>query len=194
MRLKELRKEKGISLKELGEILGVAESTVSLYESGKREASYSILQKASSFFDVSIDYLLSDKDENTSDVPYSITIPILESVSLSKDEPSFSFSEENERIDIANSKTCFYFKMHDESMSPYICKNEICMIKKVDFIETSDIAAVVYGENPVMLRKVTRSKNATVLQPLNPSFESIVVSDSDKIVILGKLIQTIKKW
>lgn len=31
-KLKELRKAKGISLKELGSIVGVAESTMSLYE------------------------------------------------------------------------------------------------------------------------------------------------------------------
>lgn len=35
-RIRELRKEKGISMKILGEAIGVAESTISLYETEKR--------------------------------------------------------------------------------------------------------------------------------------------------------------
>ena len=42
-KLKELRKRKGISLKELGSIVGVAESTMSLYENGKRQPDYETL-------------------------------------------------------------------------------------------------------------------------------------------------------
>ena len=194
MRLKELRKEKGISLKELGQILGVAESTVSLYESGKREASYTILHKLSEFFGVSIEYLLGDKDEKNGTIPYLITIPILESVYLSEGEFEFNYSVEKEKIEIGSPENYFYYKMHDESMSPQISKDDICLIKKVDHIESGDIAAVVYGENPVMLRRVIRNKNATVLQAFNHSFESIIVSDDDRVLILGALKQTIKKW
>ena len=61
-KLKELRKERGLSLKETGMLLGVAESTVSLYENGKREAPYSILCKASKIFNVSVDYLIGSCD------------------------------------------------------------------------------------------------------------------------------------
>lgn len=36
-RIRELRKAKNMTLKDLGKILGVAESTVSQYETGKRQ-------------------------------------------------------------------------------------------------------------------------------------------------------------
>lgn len=35
--LRYIRKEKGLSMKALGNIIGVAESTISLYETGKRQ-------------------------------------------------------------------------------------------------------------------------------------------------------------
>jgi transcriptional regulator with XRE-family HTH domain len=57
-KLKELRKEKGISLKELGSVIGVAESTMSLYENGKRQPDYETLLKLAEYFDVTVDYLL----------------------------------------------------------------------------------------------------------------------------------------
>ncbi len=56
--LKELRKENNLSLKELGIILGIAESTVSLYENEKREPDNKMLLKIANYFNVSVDYLL----------------------------------------------------------------------------------------------------------------------------------------
>lgn len=53
-----LRREKGISMKELGKKIGVAESTISQYETGKREPDFETLLKLGEFFNVSVDYLL----------------------------------------------------------------------------------------------------------------------------------------
>ncbi len=62
-KLKELRKEKGISLKELGSVVGVAESTMSLYENGKRQPDYETLLKLAEYFGVTVDYLLRGGNE-----------------------------------------------------------------------------------------------------------------------------------
>lgn len=59
--IRELRKEKGITLKQLGEIIGVAESTMSLYETGKRTPDFEALLKISEYFGVTVDYLLGNK-------------------------------------------------------------------------------------------------------------------------------------
>lgn len=56
--LRELRKAKGLTLKELGELVGVAESTISQYETEKREPDFETLLKFGEIFDVSVDYLL----------------------------------------------------------------------------------------------------------------------------------------
>lgn len=62
-RLRELRKSKGISLKELGAIVGVAESTMSLYENGKRQPDYETLLKLAEYYGVTVDYLLRGSEE-----------------------------------------------------------------------------------------------------------------------------------
>lgn len=62
-RVRELRKAKGMTMKQLGVILGVAESTVSQYETGKRQLDNEILLKLSEFFDVTIGYILGVEDE-----------------------------------------------------------------------------------------------------------------------------------
>ncbi|MFR8665397.1 MAG: helix-turn-helix domain-containing protein [Ruthenibacterium sp.] len=63
MLLRELRKQRGLTMKELGEKIGVSESTISLYETGRRSPSYEILLKIAEYFGVSVDYLLRGGEE-----------------------------------------------------------------------------------------------------------------------------------
>lgn len=63
LKLRELRKNCGLTMKELGAEIGVAESTISQYETGKRQPDYETLLKLGEFFGVSVDYLLTG-DEN----------------------------------------------------------------------------------------------------------------------------------
>lgn len=61
-KIKQLRKEKGLSLKEVANAIGVSLSAYSNYEQGIREPSYEILKKICIYFGVSADYLLGLKD------------------------------------------------------------------------------------------------------------------------------------
>lgn len=62
-RLMALRKEKGISQADLGEILGVTRWSVLNYEAGKNRPDYDGLIALADFFDVSLDYLVGRRDE-----------------------------------------------------------------------------------------------------------------------------------
>ena len=59
LKLRELRKRTGITMKDLGEAIGLAESTISHYETGKRQPDYETLLKFGEFFGVSVEYLLT---------------------------------------------------------------------------------------------------------------------------------------
>lgn len=62
MRLKELRKRKGISQLKLAMDLGMNQNSVSRYENEEREADYKTLIAFADYFNVSIDYLLERTD------------------------------------------------------------------------------------------------------------------------------------
>lgn len=62
LKIRELRKKCGITMKELGAAIGVAESTISQYETGKRQPDYETLLKIAEFFGVTTDYLLTGED------------------------------------------------------------------------------------------------------------------------------------
>ncbi|MGL4741091.1 MAG: helix-turn-helix domain-containing protein [Sarcina sp.] len=59
-KIKELRKQAGLTQKELCEILNIAQSTLGTIETNKQGTSRKTLKKFADYFSVSIDYLLSD--------------------------------------------------------------------------------------------------------------------------------------
>ena len=58
MRLKEIRKSKGISQLKMAMDLNTNQNTISRYETGEREPGINELIKIADYFNVSVDYLL----------------------------------------------------------------------------------------------------------------------------------------
>ena len=58
VRLKELRKKKGISQLRLATDLNTTQNTISRYETGEREPGIDDLIKIADYFNVSVDYLI----------------------------------------------------------------------------------------------------------------------------------------
>ena len=56
-RLKELRQKNNLTRKELGQKIGMANNTLSQYETGKREPKLETWQALADFFNVSVPYL-----------------------------------------------------------------------------------------------------------------------------------------
>lgn len=65
-KLKELRKEKNLTQKQLAEILEVSTTCYAGYEQGYREPDFKTFKKICLFFGVSADYLLGMEDETGS--------------------------------------------------------------------------------------------------------------------------------
>ena len=62
MRLKKLRKERGISQLKLALDINTNQNTISRYETGEREPGITDLIKIADYFNVSLDYLLERTD------------------------------------------------------------------------------------------------------------------------------------
>jgi transcriptional regulator with XRE-family HTH domain len=91
IRLRALRQEQNISMKQLGDIVGVAESTISLYETEKRKVDTDMLIKFANYFNVSTDYLLGVSDERNSS---------LDSDNIGYDD--FTYAMHNESRDLTD--------------------------------------------------------------------------------------------
>lgn len=66
-RFRELRKEKGLKQKEMGEVLDVSERMISYYEHGGRYPDFKGLLFIAEYFQVSLDYLVGWSDRRDID-------------------------------------------------------------------------------------------------------------------------------
>ena len=72
LRLKQLRKEKGITLDALADSIGTTKTTLSRYENGTRSPKISILTKLAEYFKVDVTWL-SGLDNNENEQEINIT-------------------------------------------------------------------------------------------------------------------------
>ncbi len=66
-RIRALRKERHITQTELGNIIGLAKTTISGYETDNSEPDYETLNKLANYFEVSVDYLLGRTENRNPD-------------------------------------------------------------------------------------------------------------------------------
>jgi transcriptional regulator with XRE-family HTH domain len=84
-RIRKLRLDHHLTQSQLGQMLNLAESTISLYEANKRAPDYDILLRIANFFEVSLDYLMGLTDiPNVIRYHYSEAIPTVNDSNLSE--------------------------------------------------------------------------------------------------------------
>lgn len=65
-RLKTLRREQGFTQVTLAEALGVSKGTVAMWETGKRNPDFDMINKMTDIFDRRMDYILGYSDDDSS--------------------------------------------------------------------------------------------------------------------------------
>ena len=81
-RIKKLRKEKGLTQEQLGNLLGVKKSAIAKYENNRVEnLKKDTIQKLSEIFDVPASYFLGIDESNQPIITDSITIPLYSDIS-----------------------------------------------------------------------------------------------------------------
>ena len=76
-RIREARKAKSLIMKELAQKIGVTESTISMYETGKREPDLETLVRIADVLDVSTDYLLGRSASPSSIDAQTFSYPVV---------------------------------------------------------------------------------------------------------------------
>ena len=100
-RIAVLRKEQGMNQKELGMALGVGQTTVSAWETGKNEPDAASLRKMAQLFHVSIGYLIgyeNDSHRGLSGAEYAAYEAQKEAQQMGEDESGLSAQERAELI------------------------------------------------------------------------------------------------
>lgn len=168
MRLKEMRKQRGVSQTELSKSIGVAQPTYSGWESGKFQIDDESKIKLADYFGVSIDYLMGR--DNVPQTVKGVRIPIYGSVPAGIPLEAIENIEGYEEITpaLASKGEYFALRIKGESMSPYILDKDIVIVRKQSNIESGDVAIVMVNGDEATCKMVRISDDGITLIGHNP--------------------------
>ena len=192
--IKSKRLEKELTMKELADLVGVSEATVSRWESGEianmRRSGIVALSKALSIQPS----LLIDGTESEIENIYPITtktFPLLGSVSCG--EPIYADENQETYIEAGtNINADFCLKAQGDSMvGARIQDGDIVFIRQQDFVDNGRIAAVIVGDEATLKRiEYYRERNTLLLKSENPDYPTQIYTNSelDQVKILGQAV------
>ena len=206
--LKNLRKAKKVTQKEIADFLGVSNSAYSQYETGTREPSLDILTKLADYFGVTIDDILGRSEEE--EQPASLTnfdpanipvkypksstypaprleketalIPILGSVRAGYD----NFAEQNIegyiRIDEdikALHPDAFTLRVTGDSMEPEMSHGDYVICLPDVEIRNNDVVIVCINGEIGTVKRIRFDKDGLTLIPRNDKYKQIHYTDEE---------------
>lgn len=218
-RIKELRKQKGITQEELGRILDVGKATISNYESEKRQLTADILQKLAEYFGVSTDEILGldnakpepiGKPVDPAEFPpqtlirqplpdpenETALIPILGSVRAGYDyiaeQEMLGWLKVEENFAALHRKA-YALYVKGDSMAPEIHHNDIAICLPDQEIRDNDVAVVCVNGDEGTVKRVRFDADGLTLLPANPRYKPHHYSAEDvdtlPVILQAKVIE-----
>lgn len=192
-RLRELRKERNLSQRQVAEELFVGQTTISGWEKAKKEPSLDILQMLANYFDVTVDYLIGNEEKRYN--PKGIKIPILGTIpaGIPIEAIEETLGVEEITYEMSKSGAFFALKVRGDSMSPMIENGDILIIRQQENFESGDICVVMINGNDATIKKVKRDEYGIMIIPINQKYEPIFYSneqiESLPIRVIGKAVE-----
>lgn len=198
-KLKKCRKDRSLSQKEFGQKIGVAESTVSLYESNKRFPDADTLKKISALFEVSLDYLLGNspaKAAQPKPTGRGVRIPVLGRVVAGIPIEAVEEILDYEEItpELAATGEFFALKIRGHSMEPRMMEGDVVIVRRQDDVDSGDVAIVLVNGNEATVKRVKKQEDGITLIATNTSvYEPHYYSNKEieelPVRILGKVVE-----
>ena len=202
-KIKEYRKLKRMTQKELGEKIGVKHNTVSGYENGTNEPEQDILFKIAAALDVSINDLFPETRSDTTNIrrrKKGVRIPVLgyviAGIPIEAIEDIIDYEEIDEKL--ARTGDFFALQVRGESMEPILYEDDVVIVRKQPTADTGDIAIVLINGDEATIKKIKRERDGVMLIGYNtsvyePHFYSNEEIENLPVQILGKVIELRRK-
>lgn len=198
---KNLRKDNNLTQAELAKKLGVAPSTVGMYERGQREPDFETLEKIANYFSVNMNTLLGK--ENETDIvsgSLGIKIPVLGKVAAGIPITAVENILDYEEIssEMASSGEYVALKIQGSSMEPRMFEGDVVIVRVQSSVEHGEVAVVMVDGSEATVKKVQFQSSGILLQPFNPSYEPIFYSNEEieklPVRIFGKVVECRQKY
>lgn len=200
--LRKLRIEKGLTLQQVADYVGLQKAAIYKYEHGlivnpKR----SLIEKLATLFQVSPSYLLGVTDEQHPQSVTSVRIPILGRVVAGIPLEAITDIEGYEEITpkMASLGEYFALRIQGHSMEPRIEDGEIVICQCQSDVDSGDIAIVLVNGDEATCKQVRKGPEGITLIGFNPivyapHFYSNKEIEELPVRIIGRVVESRKTW
>jgi len=192
-----LRKNKGVTQKDISDYLGISRQAYANYEAGNRAPDFQTLKKLSAYFSVSVDYLLGNETiANKS----GVRIPVYGSVAAGIPIEAITDIEDYEEIteDMARTGEFAALKIKGRSMEPRFTEGDVVIVRLQNTIESGDIAVVIVNGDEATCKKIKKTPEGVMLISTNPDYEPMFFSNKEieekPVRIWGKVVELRAKF
>ena len=189
--LRQLREIKGLSLREVDRLSNISYTHLNMIENGKRNVTPALLRNLAQLYNV--DYLdLYEKagyidlieDEKKSKIKTDVLgnpvvpLPLVGSVKAGYNylaQENWIGTVDVETSLVGDGKDYFALKVKGDSMAPVFVEGDIVIIKKQNDCENNEYAVAIINGDEGTLKKIKKTDNGIILQPLNPAYRTCYV-------------------
>lgn len=184
-RLKQARESSHLTLEEAGNRVGVHKSTVLRWENGDTEKiKLPIIESLATFYNVNPVWLMGydvpmDREIKTDILGNPVvSLPLLGTVKAGYNylaQENWIGTVDVETSLVGDGKDYFALKVKGDSMAPVFLEDDIVIIKKQNECENNEYAVVIINGDEGTLKKIKKTDNGIILQPLNPAYRTCYV-------------------
>ena len=195
----------GLTLEEVGKIVGVSKATVQRWESGEisnmRRDKVLLLAKA---LHTTPAYLMGWEDDkeaqNSSKKSKGVKIPVLgrvvAGIPIDAVEEIIDYEEISE--DMARQGDFFALQVKGDSMEPRIVDGDVVIVRKQEDVDSGDIAIVLVNGDEATIKKVQKFEGGINLVPTNSAYPVLTYTNKEieqlPVRVIGKVVELRAKF
>lgn len=193
--LKYLRERSELSQAELANKLGLAKSTVSMYEVGKRQPDFETLELIADFFNVDMNFLLCRRSNSA-----PVRIPVLGRVAAGIPIDAVEYIVDWEEIpaDMALTGEYFCLQIKGDSMEPKISDGDVVIVRKQEDADTGDLVIALVNGSDATCKRLMKYTDGIALISTNPKYAPLQYSSQEivekPVQIIGKVVELRAKF
>lgn len=210
LRIRAERQNKHLTLKELGALVGISESTTQRYEKGQiKSVDINIMKKFADALEIPTERLLGWDESGSPAAPQDASapaasdrrkiarIPVLGRVAAGIPIEAIENIEDYEERYISvleDPHDYFALRIVGHSMEPRIWDGDVVIVHKQDDVDSGQIAVVLVNGDDATVKQLKKSSSGITLIGLNPTVYSPHFYTADEVIslpvrILGLVVE-----
>ena len=198
IRLKELREREKLSQQALANILGVSQSTVGMWESGKNKPEHETLIHIAEYFQTSLDYLVGKEIESaekmvSEQIRGLVPVPVYphagDALKRKNTPDVFPFAG------LTDPQEYFCLRTEDDSMeNAGIRCGSLVLVHRQHTVANGRIAACLIDGRESLLRRISRQGKTVLLLAENSGFSPLILEEEQpahSLQIVGEAVRCI---